>query len=137
MNRLSVTRKSTFGFSLIELMIAVAIIGILAAIAYPSYTKYLVRAARAEGVSMLLQVMERQENHYRNKLSYSADLSKLGFAAATVQSETGKYVISAQTCASGTIRRCVLLTATGQGRQSSDGDITLNSRGEKSANWPE
>lgn len=136
MNKLP-TSRSIIGFTLIELMIVVAIIGIISAIAYPSYSQYLVKAGRAEGMSMLLQVMERQENHYRNKLTYSTDLSQIGFGSGNVESETGKYSISAETCASGSIKRCVLLTATGQGRQIGDGDFTLNSRGEKSANWPD
>lgn len=81
MNNLSKTRNaSSLGFSLIEMMIVLAIVGILSAIAYPTYTKYLVRSGRAEGVAMLFQVMERQENHYRNKLTYVTDLTKLGFA---------------------------------------------------------
>lgn len=124
------------GFTLIELLIVVAIMGIIAAIAYPSYTQYLKRAGRAEGVSMLMQVMERQENHYRNNLTYTTDLSALGYANAAADSETGLYSVSAGTCASGTIRRCVLLTATAQNTQAGDGNFTLNSRGERSANWP-
>lgn len=135
MNKLP-TSRSIIGFTLIELLIVVAIVGILSAIAYPSYSNYLVTAGRAEGIAMLFQVMERQENHYRNNLTYATDLTQLGFSAS-VESETGKYSIGAQTCASGTIRRCVLLTATAQGRQVGDGNFTLNSRGERSANWPE
>lgn len=124
------------GFTLIELLIVVAIIGIISAVAYPSYQQYLVKAGRAEGVSMLMQVMERQENHYRSNLTYVTDLSSLGYANASSDSETGLYSIAAGTCASGSIRRCVLLTATAQNRQAGDGDFTLNSRGERSANWP-
>lgn len=124
------------GFTLIELLIVIAIIGIISAIAYPAYTQYLIRAGRAEGVSMLMQVMERQENHYRSNLTYVTSLSDLGYANASAESETGLYSVSAGTCAAGTLRRCVLLTATAQNRQAGDGDFTLNSKGERSANWP-
>lgn len=138
MNRFNaICKKTRLGFSLIELLIVVAIVGILSAIAYPSYTQYLIRSGRAEGVSMLLQMMERQENHYRDNLTYAADLSAIGFGSSDVESETGKYTVSASTCSTETIRRCVMLTAVGQGRQVGDGDLTLNSRGQRSENWPE
>lgn len=125
------------GFTLIELMIVLAIIGIISAIAYPAYTQYLLKSGRSEGTAGLLQLMERQENYYRDNLSYATDLTTLGYAASTTSSETGRYTLSAGTCAAGTIRRCVLLTATPIGKQANDpaGAITLNSRGTRSANW--
>ncbi len=63
------------GFSLIELMIAVAIVAILAAIAFPSYQSYVVRSSRAAAQSELLQLAALQEKIFLNSNSYSGDLN--------------------------------------------------------------
>ncbi len=69
--------KHPAGFTLIELMITVAIIAILAAIAYPSYTDYVMRAKRSDGKAALLQVQLAEEKWRANHTSYgsSADIN--------------------------------------------------------------
>jgi type IV pilus assembly protein PilE len=64
------TPKQT-GFTLIELMIVVAIIGILAAIAYPSYSDYVVRTRRAEAKKQLMEIAQMLERNYGLYGSYS------------------------------------------------------------------
>lgn len=60
------------GFTLIELLIAVAIIGILAAIAYPSYTGYVERARLSDGQAGLMQAAGEMERCYTRNYSYEA-----------------------------------------------------------------
>lgn len=118
----------TRGFSLIELMIAVAIVGVLASIVFPSYRQYVIESRRSEAMAMLLQVMQQQERFYTEELSYTTNLTQLGFSA-NPPSEGGNYAIRAAQCGSDPLNRCVLLTAVAQGDQAGDGNMTLNSRG--------
>lgn len=134
------TIKRSRGFTIIELLVTIAIVGIIVAVALPSYQDYMLRAGRSEGASALFEVMERQEQYYRNNLTYTLQLSDLGYSATEpVKSETDRYRITAAACNSIAIRRCVNLIATAQPKQAADGPtMTLNSRGQKTpANkWP-
>ena len=88
------------GFTLIELMIVVAIIGILAAIAIPAYQDYLIRSQVTEGMSMAAAAKASVSEYYANKGSWPLDNSAAGLGVATeIQ---GKYV-SALTVGTGGI----------------------------------
>ncbi len=59
------------GFTLIELMVTVAIVGILAAVAYPSYSEYVAKSRRAEAQALLMQSAQWMERFYAENYSYS------------------------------------------------------------------
>ena len=82
MNNLSTKQKrSQFGFSLIELMIVVAIVAIISAFAYPSYQRYVIKAKRTVAQNALLQVADRQQQFFMDNKRFAADLTNLGFGA--------------------------------------------------------
>ena len=82
--------KQRAGFSLLELMITVAIIGILASIAYPSYTEYVIRAKRSDGKAALLKAQLAEEKWRANHTTYGG-LTEIGVSSS---SEDGYYAIS-------------------------------------------
>jgi type IV pilus assembly protein PilE len=71
------------GFTLIELMIAVAIIGILVKLAYPAYTQSVLKSHRAEAKSALLDLASREERYFGTANQYSATGTTLGYASGT------------------------------------------------------
>jgi len=82
------------GFTLIELMIVVAVIGILASIAYPSYQEYVLRAKRGDAKAALLSVQLAEEKYRANNVSYGT-LAQLGLGAMV--SSDGYYDITIPT----------------------------------------
>lgn len=71
------------GFTLIELMVVVAIVGILAAIAYPSYEDYVRRTKRAEAQATLQDIALKQQQMLLDTRSYAATLPALGIVVPT------------------------------------------------------
>lgn len=117
------------GFTLVELMIAIAIIGILASVAIPQYTSYVQRGYRSDALAAIQQIMNAQERYYTDNATYTTNLSKLGFAAATYTTPKGKYVITAKQCGAQALTRCIQTEAVPQASQITDGTITINTQG--------
>lgn len=90
-------RRGTGGFTLIELMIAVAVVAILAAIAYPSYSEHVLKTKRTEGRAMLNRIAGEQERFFTARNQYAASITAARPAGLgiTDTSEKGCYQANA------------------------------------------
>jgi type IV pilus assembly protein PilE len=108
------------GFSLIELLVAVAIAGLLAAIALPSYSNMMMRAQRQDARLALLRLQHQQEIIFANHLSYSRQTDRNPSGPALPErSEQGYYLLELRISADG-MSYTALARADPAGRQASD-----------------
>lgn len=135
-------RDRQAGVTLLEMLIVVAVISILAAVVYPSYTDYVVRSNRAIGKSALLEVAARQEQFFANNAGYGSSTVGLGYPSdyyvdrkgAQGTAANGIYLVSVTNATAAPILD-YSLTATRQNFQTKDtdcGNLTLNHLGVKS-----
>lgn len=117
------------GFTLIELMVCVAIVGILAAIAYPAYGKYLKKSNRAAAESHLMDLAQAEAQFMADSRSYAGSVADLGMT--TPDAVASKYTISI--AASDGPPASFKITAkpvTGSS-QDGDGELTIDQAGNR------
>ncbi|QER38446.1 type IV pilin protein [Acinetobacter suaedae] len=126
--------RTVRGFTLIELMIVVAIVGILAAIAYPSYQEHVRKTKRTDAQADMMELANRLQRYKIANFTFlkpngtAIDLADLGHNGTLPQSGGGVlYNLALSNVTAGTWT----LTATPTGGQLGDGDIVLNHRGER------
>jgi type IV pilus assembly protein PilE len=116
------------GFTLIELMIATAIVAIIAAIAYPSYTKYVMKSHRTNAKAEILNIANRQQQYLLANRAYATSLSALNYA--TPSEVAARYDTSVAASAAGETPSYTI-TFTAKNQQASDGGLTYTSSGTK------
>lgn len=130
--KLNNTSKQS-GFTLIELMIVIAIIGVISAVAFPSYNSYMTKSRRADAKIALTKMADAQERYYLQNSTYTVTVTDVGGA----DSDDGNYTLSIAAGADGILNGYILTaTADSDGAQSVDAKcekLILNSLGTKTA----
>lgn len=137
--RIDSRRRNADGFTLIELMIVVVIVGILASVALPSYRDYVIKGNRAAAQQLMLAMANKEEQYLLDNRAYTTVASnaevasKLGLSVPTEISSLYVFTVDNVTSAPPAYR--VVATVVAGSSQASDGNLTLDSTGAKVGNW--
>lgn len=120
-------RRRPQGFTLIEVMIVVAIVGILAAVALPSYSRYLLRGEQPEAFTQLSTYRITLEQYYQDNRNYGSSTCGEGAIAST---PAGTHYFSFS-CTLDSGGQGYTLKATGTGTRTTGYDYTVNQNNER------
>ena len=129
------------GFTLLELLVTLIIVGILAAIAYPSYTGYLARSRRSEAQQLMVSIANREAQYLLDSRMYTNVIGATGLNAnverwtctptgAPTTCSTNYYDVTI-TVDNAATPPSFTVTATAKDKQVSDGNLTINQAGAK------
>jgi len=118
------------GFSLIELLIVMAVAAILVAIAYGSYSNEMVRTHRVAAQNAMLEIANRQQQHFISNRSYATSLTPLGYALPTEVAQRYTITLAADNTATPPTF-LITMTPVAGSSQAEDGNLTLNQAGVK------
>ena len=133
-------RRRTSGFTLVEILIVITIIGILASIAYPSYQQYVVKANRAAAQQFLLEAASVQHQYFlaNNGNGYATQTTLIGASGLlSTPSNVSSYydITSAPTTETTTATFTITATPVTGGIQSDDSTLSINNIGSKTGVW--
>lgn len=128
-SRLVTRGKPQRGFTLVELMVVVAIIAILASIAIPSYRAYMIRAHRAEAKAQMMEIASREQQFLLANRVYADKATLVANGFSTPADLDQYYNWDVAVGAAGI--PSFLITFTPIGSQTSDGPLTLDQAGTK------
>ena len=123
--------KDAKGFTLIELMIVVAVVGILSMVALPQYQQYVIRGNRAAAEAFMMDVANRQKQYLLDARSYAPDLATLTMTAPANVSNNYTVTVSAPVVAGAPPTFTVTATPVAGSKQANDGTLTLDDLGAK------
>ncbi|VTU31421.1 type IV pilin protein [Variovorax sp. RA8] len=121
--------RKQHGFTLIELVITIAVVGILAAIALPSYQQYIIRSKRSAAQAQMMDIANRQQQYLLANRVY-ADKTALQAGGYSLPAEVSAGYDYSITLGTGAVPGFTV-TFTPKGSQASDGALTLNNEGLK------
>jgi type IV pilus assembly protein PilE len=128
-------KLSVSGFTLIEVLVVVTILGILVAVGIPAYTDYMMRGRREEGRAALLASLGQMERYFAANNTYvtfanATQASTAGFASASGDDPArGYYDLSAAACGGATAAQCVVISAVPRAADAGCGTLTISTSG--------
>jgi len=119
------------GFTLIEILVVVTIIGILAAIAWPSYQSQLRKGRRAEAQSFMMEVSNKEQQYLLDARQYALDPGAFTTLNTGAPGDLVNFYTFSVAVGPTAVPPSYVITATAIGNQLPDGDLTIDSTGQK------